>query len=198
MRRLPLFPLPLVLYPKAVLPLHIFEPRYKRMVAHCLEFDRRFGLIFHDPDRFGPFMMESGTVGCIAEIEHMQVMEDGRSLILTRGHERFRIDDGLESELPYYEALVEPYEDVVADLPALRTRRESSLALFRSFLITLPEPPDPMPDFDVTEELSYRLASTIDTDPGWHQGMLERRDERERLDVIDRVFRVALDQSEDE
>ena len=65
MRRLPLFPLDVVLFPGELLPLHIFEPRYRRMVARCLETDHRFGLIYHDSDRLGPFLMEEGRVGAL-------------------------------------------------------------------------------------------------------------------------------------
>ena len=196
MSRLPLFPLPVVLYPRAVMPLHIFEPRYRRLVARCLEFDRRFGLVFHDPDRSGPFLYEAGRVGCVAEIERMQMLDDGRSLILTRGRERFRIDDGIESEEPYYEALVDPFVDEVPDEEALLAQRVSSLALFHSVLSSLPEPPDPLPSFDIREELSFRLAATVDTDPAWHQSMLESRDELERLARVDRIFEAARDSAD--
>ncbi len=196
MRRIPLFPLPLVLYPGAVQPLHIFEPRYRRMVARCLEFDRQFGLIFHDPDVAGPFMSEPGRVGCVAEIERMQLLEDGRSLILTRGRDRFLIHDGVESNTPYYEGLVDAYDDLAVEARALREKREESLALFRRVLRSLPQPPDPIPEFDPSEEVAFRLASTIDTAPSWHQEILELRDERERLLRVDRIFRVALEAAE--
>ena len=74
MYRLPLFPLNVVLFPGAPLPLHIFEARYRRMVARCVEYDRRFGVVFHDADRTGPFLME-GQVGWIAEIQKFLPME---------------------------------------------------------------------------------------------------------------------------
>ncbi len=196
MRRIPLFPLPLVLYPGAVQPLHIFEPRYRRMVARCIEYDRQFGLVFHDPDLIGPFLSEPGRVGCVAEIETMQLLDDGRSLILTRGRDRFSIHDGVESDVPYYEGLVGPYHDVAVDADALRRRREKSLALFHRVLRSLPQPPDPFPEFDPAEEVAFRLASTIDTMPSWHQEILELRDERERLNRVDRIFRVALESAE--
>ena len=93
-----LFPLPgVVLFPHAVLPLHIFEPRYRQMVAHCVEGNEQFGLIYHDPDRHGPFSTENGGVGCVARILKYQPLPDGRSLILCRGLDRFRIEDGIES-----------------------------------------------------------------------------------------------------
>ena len=64
----------------------------------------RFGLIYHDPDRHGPFTIESGTVGTVAEILKFQPLPDGRSMICCRGLDRFRIEDGIESGAAYLEA----------------------------------------------------------------------------------------------
>lgn len=191
--RLPLFPLPVVLFPTAAMPLHVFEPRYRRMVARCLEFDRRFGLIYHDSDVRGPFLFEEGRVGCVAEIESFQPLPDGRSLMLARGGERFRIVDGIESEEPYYEALVSPYRDVGSpDATELDLRRRRSLELFRAVVERLPEEPERLPDLDPELELSFPLARTIDVEPAWQQSFLEIRDELDRLDRLDRVFQAAL------
>ena len=85
MEVLPLFPLPVVLFPGAPMPLHIFEARYRRMVGRCLEFDKRFGLLHHDSDEDGPFLNEAGQVGTVAVIEEFQPLSDGRSLVLVRG-----------------------------------------------------------------------------------------------------------------
>lgn len=190
--RLPLFPLPLVLFPTAAQPLHIFEPRYRRMVGRCLEFDRRFGLVCHDADERGPFLTEPGRVGCIAEIESFQPLPDGRSMLLARGVERFRIDDGIESQEPYYEALVSPYRDVDTALDLLH-RRERTLDLFERVIAALPEEPERLPEVDIHRELSFPLARTIQVEPAWQQSFLELRDEAHRLSELDRVFRAALD-----
>lgn len=193
MFRLPLFPLPVVLFPGAQLPLHIFEPRYRRMVARCLEYDRRFGLIFHDPDRLGPFLAEPGRVGCIAHIEHFQILPDGRSLLVARGVDRFRIVDGLESGEPFYEAVAEPVEDASrAGEEEIEFRRRRSLALFRRVVATLPGGRRRAPQWQTDEELSFRLAPTIRMDPLWHQSLLESLDEYDRLDRLDAVLEVAL------
>ena len=87
---LPLFPLSLVLFPGTVVPLHIFEPRYRQMVTDILEGDRRFGLLYHDPDEHGPFMNEPGRVGTVAVIRRYQPLPDGRSMIMVRGLDRFK------------------------------------------------------------------------------------------------------------
>ncbi len=190
--RLPLFPLPVVLFPTAAMPLHVFEPRYRRMVARCLEFDRRFGLVYHDSDVRGPFLFEEGRVGCVAEIESFQPLPDGRSLMLARGRERFRILDGIESEEPYYEALVSPYADDEDAPPATEGRRRDTLELFRTVVDQLPEEPERLPELDPARELSFPLVRTVEVEPPWQQTFLEIRNEVARLDQLDRVFRAAL------
>lgn len=189
--RLPLFPLPVVLFPTATMPLHIFEPRYRRMVERCLETDRRFGLIHHDADVQGPFLTEEGRVGCVAEIQDFQPLPDGRSMLVARGIERFQIVDGIESEEPYYEALVTPYADE-ADVVDMDLQRRRSLALFQEVLKTLPQQPERLPELDPSVELSFPLVRTIDVEPTWQQIFLEIQSESERLDRLDAVFRAAL------
>jgi Lon protease-like protein len=192
--RLPLFPLPVVLLPGASMPLHVFEPRYREMVADCLASDRRFGLVYHDWDRQGPFLFEEGRVGCVAEIGEHQALEDGRSLIGVRGMERFSIVDGIESKSPYYEALVSPYgdtEELADDL--LAARRQESIHLFHAVLASLAERPEQLPELRPDRETSFRLAQTIAVDPSWHQQLLELRNETARLSELDRVFRAALE-----
>lgn len=191
--RLPLFPLPVVLFPTEAMPLHIFEPRYRRMVDRCLETDRRFGLIYHDADRSGPFLMEEGRIGCVAEIEDFQPLPDGRSVLVARGLERFEIVDGIESSEPFYEALVSPFRDVGGgNARGIELQRRRSLALFEAVLRTLPEPPERLPELDPAQELSFPLVRTIDVDAAWQQAFLELRDERHRLERLDAVFRAAL------
>ena len=87
--RLPIFPLGVVLFPGTPLPLHIFEPRYRQMLADCLAGDRRFGITPAGTDDELP---EPGTVGCIAEVRVNQELPDGRSNIVVLGGERFVLD----------------------------------------------------------------------------------------------------------
>lgn len=195
MRRLPLFPLPVVLFPGAVLPLHVFEPRYRQMMARCLEGDKRFGLIFHDPDRSGAFQMEPGEVGCVAEILKFQPLPDGRSLVLTRGRERFQIEDGIESDTAYYEGLVDEYPDFGGATAKLAERRRRSLDLFNQVLDRLDDKPDNLPDLDPAREASWALAQTIRIDPAWQQDLLELRQESQRLDRLDAILHAVLDET---
>ncbi|MBT8395877.1 MAG: LON peptidase substrate-binding domain-containing protein [Gemmatimonadetes bacterium] len=193
--RLPLFPLPIVLFPGTLVPLHIFEQRYRDMVADVLDKDKRFGLLYHDPDESGPFLTEEGRVGTVAVIKRHQPLPDGRSMILVRGEERFRIHDEVESDALYYEALVGPYEDKTGEIDpaAMVARRKRSLALFKNILQTQPHVPETMPSFSVKRELSFRLAGLVRMDPFWQRELLELRDESARLDRLDPVFQAGIE-----
>src|SRR3954452_19657214 len=105
---LPLFPLPnLVFFPETRLPLHIFEPRYRRLVQDVVSADKRFGIVLlrpgWEPDYLGtPAVHHTGTMG---EIEHVEALDDGKYNILVRGQIRFRIV-GEVIEEPYRTARV--------------------------------------------------------------------------------------------
>jgi Lon protease-like protein len=103
-KRIPLFPLGLVLLPGMLLPLHIFEERYKRMISECLDGNMPFGIVWFDGQSIRP-------VGCTARIIRvLHRYEDGRMDILTRGEKRF-YTEGMVEEKPYMEADVLFIED---------------------------------------------------------------------------------------
>ncbi|WP_320666911.1 LON peptidase substrate-binding domain-containing protein [Prochlorococcus sp. MIT 1307] len=105
-RELPLFPLPdVVLFPQEVLPLHIFESRYRIMLRSVLESDSRFGVV-----RWDPLNKTMSDVGCCAEIIKCHTSEDGRSNIITMGQQRFRILEVIR-EAPFATAMVSWIED---------------------------------------------------------------------------------------
>jgi Lon protease-like protein len=195
MRRIPLFPLPVVLFPGAPMPLHVFEPRYRQMVAYCIEHDSRFGLLYHDPDRHGPYEVQPGQVGCVAEILKMQPLPDGRSLIVCRGKDRFRVEDGIESGMKFHEALVGPYEDEGGeeDPAGMVPRRHRSIALLHDVLEEVVRYRGTLPAIDAHAEAGFQLAQVIRIDPAWQQDLLETRSERERLDQMDELMRALLE-----
>src|SRR3982750_2896628 len=84
-RELPLFPLPLVLFPGVPLPLHIFEPRYQRMLADIRASDSLFGLSYFDVDEAENAPPPVGHIGCVAEVTEVQSLPEGRSNIMTVG-----------------------------------------------------------------------------------------------------------------
>ena len=112
MRELPLFPLHVVLFPGRPLPLHVFEPRYREMLADCLERDRTFGVVAIRAGR------ETGEaeifrVGTTARIVRVEHLDDGRANVITVGTDRFQIIEQLPTD-SYRRAIVQPLDDVDA------------------------------------------------------------------------------------
>ena len=100
-RELPLFPLPdVVLFPQEVLPLHIFESRYRIMLKSVLETDSMFGVIKLDPNT-----KNMANIGCCAQVIKHHTAEDGRSNIITLGQQRFQVLEIVRST-PFYSAMV--------------------------------------------------------------------------------------------
>ena len=109
-RELPIFPLPeVVLFPQEVLPLHIFESRYRMMLKSVLETDSMFGVIKWDSDT-----KSIANVGCCAQIIKHHTTEDGRSNIITLGQQRFQILEIVRST-PYCSAMVSWINDENVD-----------------------------------------------------------------------------------
>ena len=105
-RELPLFPLPeVVLFPNEVLPLYIFESRYRIMLKSVLETDSLFGVVKWDPET-----KSMANVGCCAHVIKHQTSDDGRSNIITIGQQRFQILEVIRSN-PYYSAMVSWIDD---------------------------------------------------------------------------------------
>ncbi len=102
-RELPIFPLPIVLFPGAPQPLHIFEPRYRQLLADCQDGDRRFGVTYVAPDRTpgADPVPSTGDVGCVALIRSVQPLPDGRANIMTVGERRFVLSSWITSDRPY-------------------------------------------------------------------------------------------------
>lgn len=101
---IPLFPLSVVLFPGMSLPLHIFEERYRWMIANCLESDRQLGVILAKPEAAGAIAAYS--IGTSALITHVDEQKDGSMDILTAGLERFRVLYLLHTE-PYLVGRIE-------------------------------------------------------------------------------------------
>jgi Lon protease-like protein len=129
---LPLFPLPnVVLFPQVPLPLHIFEPRYRKMVADALEGHRAIGMILlrAGGEEDGPSPPAVYTIGCAGLIERCQPLEGGRYDIVLRGVARFRVVEERGGE-PYRQGVVEYRGDLMGDrqeLDGLRQRAVTAL-----------------------------------------------------------------------
>jgi len=120
-RELPIFPLPeVVLFPNEVLPLHIFESRYRTMLKSVLETDSLFGVVKWDPNT-----KSMANVGCCAHIIKHQTAEDGRSNIITIGQQRFQVLEVVRST-PFYTGIVSWIDDESSqNLQDLDTLRDS-------------------------------------------------------------------------
>jgi Lon protease-like protein len=182
--RLPIFPLSVVLFPGTPLPLHIFEPRYRRMVGDCLAGDRRFGITPTGKDDRLP---EPGTVGCIAEIRVNQELPDGRSNIIVFGGDRFVLAGSVADGAPYHVAMVQTFEDEVGTEPQddsgarLRELFTGYYALLRQLNDVEPEGPS-LPDDSLA--LSFHVAAAIDCDPGVKQRLLVERSTSRRVQAL--------------
>jgi hypothetical protein len=177
---LPLFPLPaVVLFPNVFLPLHVFEPRYRQMVADTLAGDRMIGIVLlqagfeADYDGRPPVY----DVGCAGLITHVERVPGGLFNMVLRGLEKFRIvgEEEPTSDVLYRRALVAPIVEPASDeqATALRAERRRLEALVAPLLEGAEQHlPPAMPD----EDLVNALAQYLELDPVERQALLERSD----------------------
>ena len=196
---LPLFPVPLVLFPGAPLPLHIFEPRYRQMLADCMGGDSRFGIVFR-PEGTGETELEPGRVGCVAEVDDAQALPDGRSNIIVHGVRRFALRRFVATPAPYHVAEVTEYDDLPEDAASLALVAERVRSLFARVgraARLLADDSDPLPPLpDEPESLSFGIAALIDIEPPRRQEILASRLASERLERIENLLSGAVDSLE--
>jgi len=187
-RRLPLFPLNVVLFPGTPLPLHIFEPRYRTMLADCLEGDERFGLVPSGPAGAAP---PPGAVGCTAHIRASQLLPDGQSNIDVVGESRFTLDEYIEDALPYAVGMVTEFDDQDEDLVSAEQINELR-RLSKEYLEALHELNDSTPtDIDYPDEardFSFHMSAALQLDPEIKQRLLQVRSTAERIRLLLRVM----------
>ena len=188
--RLPLFPLNVVLFPGGYLPLHIFEERYRLMMRHCLDGDRRFGvvLISSGSEVGEPAVPEA--VGTIGKIDQARTLDDGRMVIGVEGEQRFRIVEIVE-QLPYIIAEVIPLEDdgasvvdesLVADVRQVAKEHMQMLIALRGEWVQPPGlPTDPV-------QLRYSVGSQLQREVIGKQGVLEADDISNALQLALRLL----------
>ena len=184
--RFPLFPLPLVLLPGEVVPLHIFEERYKRMIDHCLDSESQFGILWTSDEGLQP-------VGCCAEITQLlERMDDGRMNILVQGARPFRVVRQIK-DMDYPAGDVELLEedaDAEADPEAGSAARHGYADLVERVTDTRPS------ESDLQELDSFGMAATIAFEPEAKQELLELRSEPARLERLCSLFAEALERYE--
>lgn len=170
---IPLFPLDLVLFPGTPLPLHIFEPRYKEMIAQCLAKGRTFGVVR---------ALDQGLadIGCTAEIVTIvKEYEDGRLDLVTEGRNRFELLS-VNQDLSYLQAEVHMIEDEPGSPPPAETARAIQL---HSELLDAAGAKQDLSDVDHSV-LSFHLAGSLPLDLDLKQQLLSLRTEAARLALL--------------
>lgn len=178
---LPIFPLEVVLFPGAPLPLHIFEPRYKEMIAECLEQGRPFGMVRAKENAVA-------EVGCSAVILNvMKQYEDGRLDIASEGKQRFSILE-LNHDRPFLQAEVTWFDDdEPAPLPGKEA--ETAIQLHEQLFQVLGQ------DAEIDRgknPLSFQLASQLPVDLDFKQAILEMKSEAERIETLVEYYRATI------
>lgn len=189
---LPLFPLGVVLYPGAVVPLHIFEPRYRQLVIDCVSEDDRFGMCPPAEGRGAPAI---GAIGCLAEIVERETLSDGRSNLLVLGRERFRIMRLVEEGTPYYLGDVDLFDDDPATLPdagTMRALKDLAGQYIELARLLTEEPLRELPFDDDPVVATFEIAAMLEVDFQLRQRMLVMRDTGERaallLDMLPQIL----------
>ena len=192
---LPLFPLPnVVLFPNVFLPLHIFEPRYRDMVADALASDRMIGMVLLRPgwDRDYEGRPPIYSVGCSGVLTHNERLPDGRYNIVLRGIERFKIVEE-DHALGYRRAVVEPLREQPLDA-ADRASIQRQRAKLESMLVpSQSSAGDPrMPTSMSDEDLVNALAQYLDLEPLEKQALLEKDSLRTRAESLVELLEMKI------
>jgi Lon protease-like protein len=182
-RVIPLFPLSSVRVPGLVLPLHIFEPRYRQLLVDLQDVpdeERGFGVIAiregHEVGTDGVRALYA--VGTFASLREVTALPDGRFDIVAVGTHRFRVLD-LVDGLPYAQARVEWLEEEPGDASIPLAR--SVAARFQEYRDLLTDEPDDTELPDDARVLSYLVGAAVVADLGTRQGFLEATDDSTRL-----------------
>jgi Lon protease-like protein len=180
---LPLFPFSIVLFPGTVLPLHIFEPRYRQMVKDCLRENKPFGMVLA---RAGSEHLNEDPhpIGTMAEIHNLSQLEDGCYNLMAVGMKRFRIVSR-HREKPYLSGFVEPFDDVHESDTVLTGPVKAARNLFETYLNMVLDVADEkeletnLPD--TPEDLSHFVAHFLEVEDARKQHFLELTSTHQRL-----------------
>jgi Lon protease-like protein len=206
--RLPLFPLGTVLYPGLVLPLHVFEPRYRALVRHLMDqpadHAREFGVVairrgWEVDSGEGGGLTASGSltlhdVGCTAEIRQITEHPDGRFDLMTVGRRRFRVRDVDAVAAPFLQADVELLGEPVGDGATAERLATTVLDLFRRYIAMMrqdtPDISEQLPDRPSV--LSYLVAASAALSIDDRQRLLAAEDTVQRLNAERTLLRREL------
>ena len=178
---IPIFPLDLVLFPGATLPLHIFEPRYKEMIGECLSQEKHFGIIRTVDERVA-------QTGCTAKIVNvLKKYDDGRMNIMAEGIRRFEVE-AIHEDRAFLQATVGFFDDESTRVSADDRRR--ALELCRE-LLTLGNASDSFLE-EEHPQLSFQIAGPMPLELDLKQSLLAMRSESQRLNTLSEYFEELL------
>ena len=177
---LPLFPLEIVVFPGAPLPLHIFEPRYKEMIGECLAQNRAFGMVRAKENALS-------AIGCSATIVTViRKYEDGRLDIAAEGAQRFEIIQ-VNQERSFLQAEVAFFEDETSTVSKNAT--DAVIKLHEQLFAALGQTVEVERDADF---LSFHLAQDLPVDLDFKQTLLEMKSEAERIETLTEYYRATI------
>jgi Lon protease-like protein len=180
-REFPLFLLPIVALPGELVPLHVFEERYKTLIGECIEREGEFGIVWLSDESLR-------EVGCAARIERvLERMEDGRMNVLVRGTRPFRVLER-QSHLAYPAGVVDFVRDRSEEVdPDLQKRARQAYAE-----LVKRATDRELEESELDEMSAYSMAATVDFGLDAKQGLLDMRSENARLRLVTRLFRAAM------
>src|SRR5215831_3511805 len=197
-RELPIFPLPVVLFPGMPMPLHVFETRYRKMLTDIRAGDNLFGLSYFDPAAAEKEIPPAGHIGCVAEVTEAQALPDGRSNVLTVGVVRYRAESYVERGDPYLVVRPTFFEDDEEDDATLANNSREVARMFMrvaNSIRVINDERGNLPDITdtKTQQLSFLVAAALEIETETKQELLELRLTSERLnrlrDVLARVVK---------
>jgi len=192
---LPLFPLGAVLFPGALMPLHIFEPRYRLLIRRCIEQHRRFGIVLIRSGNEVGAGAEPYDVGTEAKIVAESPLPDGRSYIVTRGERRFAVESLIPDAEPYLVGQVRYLDESDGERAVDRAGlAREALGAYLLAVVAVTEDArgeralaDDLRDAPPSD-LAYRIAGSLAVDAPQQQALLELETASARLEEETRIL----------
>jgi len=201
-RHLPIFPLPLVMLPGELLPLHIFEDRYRKMLKDVESGRKLFGITRFESAESFIEKSAVGSTGCVAEVRESEMLPDGRSNIITFGLIRYRLTDYVETDEPYLIGEVEFFEDKKDKSKKTAALAEKVFVLFERLAkaaFKIRGGRGQMPDIQRTgpEALSFLITAAFNFENDKKYQFLEMTSTFDRLTELKNVLDSAVGRIEE-
>lgn len=197
LKHLPIFSLPLIMLPGELVPLHIFEERYRKMLRDVEAGDGFFGLSYFEPSDALTEAPAVGSVGCVAEVRESELLPDGRSNILTLGVVRYRLIDLIDSGEPYLVGDLEFFEDETESEADLDPLADEVFVLFErmakaAFKMSGARGDAPEILRTTPEALSFLITAALNFENEKKYELLSMTSTIKRLDVLKTVLTRAV------